>query len=261
MSLKDLLNRFKDRKSDPSIYLTEGHPESGLEGIPDFVGPLLGWRAWKVRAPFPGSGACPGPSSVILDTPWVPRREFSAEHSFDLGVRCRGLLDLDCSCGVYAFNDPGEAFVYLMRVRDRLLSMSVEVAIGTVSLWGKVVECELGYKAEHAYPSHIYLPASFARFLPVVSSEFGVPTGIYAFTCEDELSLVVSPACGELESTTFHLENSGLLKPRGFPYEVGFYDLRTTPGRKMQFPATCPDFEFHSSDAPDEPGGRCWPQG
>ena len=261
MSLKDLLNRFKNRKSGPSICHPESHPEAGLEGIPDFVEPLVGWRAWKVRVPFPGAGACPGLSSVILDTPWAPGRKFSAGHSFDLGVKCHGLLRLDCSCGVYAFNDPLDAFVYLMRVRDRLLGMSVEVAMGTVSLWGKVIECESGYKAEFAYPRHIYLPASFARFLPVVSSAFGVDTGVYAFTCEDELNLVVSPAFSEPESRTLHLKNSGSLKLRGFPYEVGFYDLWAATGRKKQLLADRPDFEFPASGAPEDPGDHIWPQG
>ncbi|MGA8184918.1 MAG: hypothetical protein WB819_14900 [Terriglobia bacterium] len=235
MSLKHLLSRFKNRKSGPSICHPEGHPETGFEGIPDFVEPLLGWRAWKVWAPLSDSDACPGFSSVILDTPWAPRRRFSAKHSFDLGAKCRGLLGLDCSCGIYAFNDPLEAFVYLMRVRDRLLGMSVDVAIGTVSLWGKVVECELGYKAEYAYPEHIFLPASFARFLPMVSSAFGVAAGVYASTCRDELSLTISSAFGGQENTTLHLKNSGSLRPRDFPYEVGFYDLGTLPGEGNRF--------------------------
>jgi hypothetical protein len=122
-----------------------------------------------------------------------------------------------------------------MRVRDRLLGMSVDVAIGTVSLWGKVVECELGYKAEYAYPEHIFLPASFARFLPMVSSAFGVAAGVYASTCKDELSLTISSAFGGQENTTLHLKNSGSLRPRDFPYEVGFYDLGTLPGEGNRF--------------------------
>ncbi len=260
MSLKDLLSRFKNRKSGPSICHLEDRPEPGFEGIPDFVAPLLGWRAWKVRAPLSGPGACPGLSSVVLDMPWAPRRRFSAEHSFDLGVKCSGLLDIDCSCGIYAFNDPLEAFVYLMRVRDRLLGMSVEVAIGTVSLWGKVIECELGYKAEYAYPHHIYLPASFARFLPVVSSAFGVVAGVYASTCEDELSLAVSPPFGGLKRATLRLKNSGSLRPREFPYEVGFYDIRALPGRKEQLPAARPGIRVPPSNTPDGPGDVCWPQ-
>lgn len=261
MSLKDLRSRFKNRKRGPSICRPKGHPETGFDGVPDFVEPLVGWRTWKVRTPFPGSDACPGLSSIILDAPWAPRRKFSAEHSFDLEAKCRGLLDLACSCGIYAFNDPLEAFVYLMRVRDRLLGMSVEVAMGTVNLWGKVVECQSGYKAEYAYPHHIYLPASFARFLPVVSSRFGVGTGIYAFTCEDELSLAVSPVSGDPEMVTLHLKNSGSLRPQGFPYEAGFYDLGVFfRGQKKRPPEARPDFGFPASDAPEEPGDVCWPQ-
>lgn len=261
MSLKDLLSRFMNRKNGPSIRRPEGHPETSFDGVPDFVVPLVGWRTWKVRAPFPGSEACPCLSSIILDTTWAPRRKFSAEHSFDLGAKCRGLLDLGCSCGIYAFNDPLEAFVYLMRVRDRLLGMSVEVAIGTVSLWGKVVECKFGYKAEYAYPHHLYLPASFARFMLAVSSRFGVDTGVYAFTCEDELSLAVSPASGDPETVMLHLQNSGSLKPRDFPYEAGFYDLGVSPGQKERISAAWPDFRFPASGAPEEPGDACWPQG
>jgi hypothetical protein len=261
MSLKNLLSRFKNRKSGPSICHPEGRPEPGFDGIPDFVAPLLGWRAWKVRAPFPESCARPGLGSVILDTSWAPRRRFSAEHSFDLGVKCRGLLDTDCSCGIYAFNDPLAAFVYMMRSRDRLLGMSVEVAFGTVSLWGKVVECELGYKAEYAYPHHIYLPASFGRFVPAVSAAYGVAAGVYASTCEEELSLAVSPAFGGPESTTLQLKSSGSLRPREFPYEVGFYDIRALPGRKEQLPAARPDIMFPTSDPPEEPGDVRWPQG
>lgn len=261
MSLKDHLSRFRNRKSGPSMRHPESQPEPGFEGIPDFVEPLLGWRAWKVWAPLSGSEACPGFSSVILDTPWAPRRRFSAEHSFDLGVKCRGLLDLDCSCGIYAFNDPLEAFVYLMRVRDRLLGMSVEVAIGTVSLWGRVVECELGYKAEYAYPHHIYLPASFARFLPIVSSAFGVAAGVYASACEDELDLAVSSssAFGGQENMTLQLEKSGTLRPRDFPYGVGFYDMKTTPEQKKQLPFARPDFRLSAADSFEEPGDASWP--
>lgn len=254
MSLKDLLNRFKSRKSGPSTCHPESHSESGLEGIPDFVEPLVGWRAWKVRAPHSGVGACPSLSSVILDTPWAPGRRFSAEHSFDLGAKCRGLLRLDCSCGVYAFKDPLDAFVYLVRVRDRLLGMSVEIAMGTVSLWGKVIECESGYKAEYAYPRHVYLPASYARFQPAVSSAFGVDTGVYAFTCEDELKMAISPASNRPQSPTLRLNNSGMLKLRGFPYEVGFFDVKGAAGSKKQLLAGCPNFELPTSAAPDDTG-------
>lgn len=257
MSLKDLLSRFTNQRSGPSIYHPEDHPDPGLEGFPDFVVPLLGWRAWKLWVPPPGSDSCPTFSSVILGTPWVPRRRFSAEHSFDLGARCHGLLELGCSCGVYAFKDLAEAFIYLTNVRDRLLGMSVDVALGTVSLWGRVVECERGYKAQYAYPHHLYLPASAARFVREVSSAFGVAAGIYASTCDEEISLAVFSGSGSRGRRKLHLKNSGVLKAQNAPDAVGFYDLTVQPEGRNRLPTARPDFLPPPSDSCEEPGDTC----
>jgi hypothetical protein len=259
MSLKDLLNRFTSRRNGPSIRHPANHPEPGLEGVPDFVEPLLGWRAWRIWTPLSGSDLCPPFSSVILDTQWTPRRKFSAEHSFDLGANCRGLLDPCCSCGIYAFREPLEAFVYLMKVRDRLLGMSVEIALGTVSLWGRVIECELGYKAQHAYPRHIYLPASFVRFLPKVRSAFGVTAGVYVSTGEEEISLPVSSGAPGLQAPRLHLKNSGFLNAKDFPYQVGFYDVPASPRLSKQPLITRPDFSLPTPGLPEEPGDICVP--
>ena len=258
MTLKNLLARLKSRKSGPSTHRRESYPEAALEGVPDFVQPLIGWRAWKVWAPLPGFDSCPVFSSVVLDTPWTPGRRFSAEHSFDLGAKCQGLLNLDCSCGVYAFLDPLRAFVYLMKVRDRLLGMSVEVALGSVSLWGRVVECEMGYKAQYAYPSHIYLPASFARFLPNVNSAFGVPAGIYASACQDELSLKFSSGSAGKAPRELQLKNTGSLSPKGFPCKVGFYDLAPLPGGRGQLSTGYPDFALPWPHPEGEPEEDTW---
>jgi hypothetical protein len=254
MSLKDLLSRFRSRRIGPSAPHLKDLPEQGFEGLPDFVEPLLGWRAWKVWAPLAGSDSCPAFSSVILDTPWTPRRRVSAEHSFDLGAKCRGLLEMDCSCGVYAFTDAIEAFIYLTTVRDRLLGRSIEVALGTVSLWGKVVECERGYKAQYAYPRHIYLPASFARFLLQVNSAFGIPAGIYASTTDDEVCLSIHPGLPGREGQMLHLKNSGILMAPNVPYEVGFYDFQPLPTRGNGFPLARPDFTLPVSGRSEESG-------
>jgi hypothetical protein len=259
MSLKDLLNRFTNRRNGRPIRHPADHFEPGLKGIPDFVEPLLGWRAWRIWTPLSGSNPCPAFSSVMLDTPWTPRRRFSAEHSFDLGVNCRGLMDTCCSCGIYAFRNPFETFVYLMKVRDRLLGMSVEVALGTVSLWGRVIECELGYKAQYAYPRYIYLPASFVRFLPTVRSAFGIAAGVYVSTRADEISLPVSSGAPGGQNARLHLKNSGFLNATGFPYDVGLYDVTTSPGRSKQPLITGRDFSAPTSGLTEEPGDTCRP--
>ena len=256
MGLKNLLNRLKSRRNGPLTHRLAGHPEPGVEGIPDFVEPLLAWRAWRVCMPTPrDSNSCPAMCSVIQDTPWMPRKKFSAEHSFDLGAKCRGFLVPDCSCGIYGFKDPLEAFVYLIRLRDRLLSMAVEVALGTVSLWGKVVECELGYRAQYAYPQHVYLPASFARFLPRVAWTFGVTAGVYVSACEEEISLPVFSGMRSQQTPRLHLKNSVYLSAQGFPYEVGLYDTMTASGPGDPLHDASPDFP---PPAPDLPGDSCW---
>lgn len=211
-------------------------PEGNLGEIPDLVEPLLGWRVWKLWTPAAGSDSCPVLSSVILDTPWTPRRKVAAEHSFDLGSSCRGLLESGCSCGLYAFKDPAEAFGYLVKIRDLLPGMSVEVSFGTVSLWGRVIECERGYKAQYAYPHHLYLPALVSRLLTRVNSAFGVPVGIYASACDEEISIPVSP--GSPGQEKLFLKNTGSIAAKKIPYQVGLYDRTASPGWMSQLPLT-----------------------
>lgn len=210
-------------------------PERYLGGIPDLVEPVLGWRVWRVWAPA-GLESSPILSSVILDTPWTPRRKVTAEHSLDLSSNCSGLLESGCSCGVYAFVDPHEAFAYLVKMRDRLQSLSVEVSLGTVSLWGRVVECERGFKAQYAYPHHIYLPGRIARLMPDVASAFGIPVGVYASSCEEEISIPV--ALGHSGAEKLLLKNTLLLAGKNLPYQAGLYDQEALPAWMGKLPSS-----------------------
>lgn len=221
MSLRNLLSRFTGPTRGPSMHQSD-LPEPGLTGIPDLVEPLLGWRVWRVWTPLAGTDSFPILSSVILDTPWTPRRKVTAEHSQDLGAKCHGLLEPGCSCGVYAFKDVEEAFAYLVKVRDRLLSMSVEVSLGTVSLWGRVNECERGYKAQFGYPHHVYVPVRLSRLMPKITSSFGIPIGVYSSTTEEEISIPVSFGRDGQERAV--LKKTRLLVRKDFSFPVGLYD-------------------------------------
>lgn len=236
MSLISLLSRLTNQKSDPLMHHPP-QPDPRAAAIPDFIEPLVGWRAWKVWEPPSGFNSCPALSSVILDTPWTPRRKFTAEHSFDLGAKCCGLLESGCSCGIYAFKDVGPAFAYLMKIRDGLPGMSVEVALGTVNLWGRVIDCERGYKAQYAYPRHIYLPTTISRFMPQIGSAFGVAIGLYASTCQEEIRITVSPDYDSQQKGILLLRRSGSLRPVRIPCEVGFYDLQPSPALMSQLSA------------------------
>jgi hypothetical protein len=257
MRVKNPLGQFNSRKSVPSRNQPD-QPDPGLKGLPDLVEPVVGWRAWKVRTLLLGSNSRPTLSSIILDTTWAPRRKITAEHNFDLGEKCSGLLEPECSCGVYAFKNRADAFTYLVRVRDRLVGMSVDVAIGTVSLWGRVVECEKGFKGQFAYPHHIYVPASVSRFVPTVSSAFGVAVGVYASTCEKDISIAIPTGGDGQNSQTLYLKNADFPGFENFPFEVGFFDLAPSLARQSQrFPGHS-DVPFLSSGAerPLEDGDR-----
>ena len=52
--------------------------------------------------------------------------------------------------------------------------------IGTVSLWGDVLECERGWRAALAYPSHLFVPLglSGAAERAVGLRDYGVPVDL-----------------------------------------------------------------------------------
>jgi hypothetical protein len=107
--------------------------------------PILGWRTWTLAGsreatevrllPIAGTGK-----------PWPPRAPVRGECGRRRGHHAPGI---DCTCGIHATHttDP------LRHTRD-------PAVLGTVALWGRVVEHELGYRAELAYPQRLALVCS-----------------------------------------------------------------------------------------------------
>jgi len=134
-----------------------------VSAAPDYIEPIVGWRSWLVVR----EGEDFRLRSVLYDALWLPRKELIA--------RClhRGLTfrwrkryehappEPDCRCGIYAASEPEEAASYLDG-RGWADALSVHRVIGTVSLWGRVVECKRGWRASHAYPKTIYVPSTRA---------------------------------------------------------------------------------------------------
>ncbi len=63
-------------------------------------------------------------------------------------------------------------------------ALSVQWVIGTVSLWGRVVECTRGWRASHAYPKAIYVPATHGPYwlraeraeeVALALTDYGIP--------------------------------------------------------------------------------------
>lgn len=67
--------------------------------------------------------------------------------------------ELGCRCGIYGGAvGRGRALV----PRETALAHPRRLLIGRVALWGDVVEGPLGWRASHAYPIELFVPASVA---------------------------------------------------------------------------------------------------
>jgi hypothetical protein len=66
--------------------------------------------------------------------------------------------DQGCRCGIYAAPTAAQAAASVTRP-SRPGEDIVDHVVGRVTLWGTVVECERGWRAERAYPASLAVPA------------------------------------------------------------------------------------------------------
>lgn len=111
--------------------------------VPDAV---HAWRTWTLRDD-PRTG-----STLLMPIgghrrAWTPRRPSRARCPFH---RWHKAPDAGCSCGLYAVKD------------GRLLRGARDAAVlGTVALWGSIVEHQRGFRGELAYPQRLGLICPF----------------------------------------------------------------------------------------------------
>jgi hypothetical protein len=158
----------------------------GAEALaaPDFIEPVVGWRAWLVSE-VEGRPLLDG---VVFHCAWEPGRPLVAEclhfrprlfRPWRVREPDHGAPGLDCRCGIYAAADAGEAIRYARAgwLPDPVRRPALHRVIGRVSLWGRVVECEHGWRASHAYPERLLVPARAAPGERVAEAleVYGVP--------------------------------------------------------------------------------------
>jgi len=124
----------------------------------------MGWRAWRIR----DSGQSFVLTSATTTTEWVPGEplEASCERGSHLSPSA------GCTCGVYASCQPGPALTFLPPyaravssiIAPAILGYDRVVAIGVVALWGEVVVCDWGWRAQFAYPTKIFVPSSVKHY-------------------------------------------------------------------------------------------------
>jgi hypothetical protein len=138
--------------------------EGGAENLdscraPDFAEPIRAWRVWWVLL----QGQKLWLRSLFFPLLWEPGRRAEAEclHRRLLRPwrrRTHHAPRERCDCGIYAAIAPSTAAEYLGSMQPAPPSEAVQYAVGRVSLWGSVIECEHGWRASYAYPAGLHLP-------------------------------------------------------------------------------------------------------
>ncbi len=163
-----------------------------MSAAPDYVEVVSGWRVWLVIR----HGQSLRLQSVVYPTLWEPGREVVARclrYCSPLAARrgrrrVHAAPDSGCDCGIYASKLDDVAH-YLS---ERRPGPVVARAIGSVSLWGSIIECEHGWRASHAYPSSLFVSSSGDRSsldadqAAMALSDYGVPIrSLRAYICDE----------------------------------------------------------------------------
>jgi hypothetical protein len=126
------------------------------------VEPIVGWRLWHVRR---HEDAYRLESFTWHHVSWPARRRFEARCA----IHGEAAPAPSHECGIYAFRTRELAEDLLRRytgVRQHYgwpdhelppLRRGCPLALGRVSLWGRVLARESGFRAQYAYPYELFL--------------------------------------------------------------------------------------------------------
>ena len=123
---------------------------------PDYVGTLTGWRDWKVE-----DGRL---VALGTDFTWEPKVASRATCRRD--GHNHPAPQKNCACGFWSFRTHDLAIQAMKGYAENVL------VIGTVEIWGRVIECKNGYRSEFAYPKELWL---LGDGLESLSWTYGVP--------------------------------------------------------------------------------------
>ena len=128
--------------------------------------PVVGWKIWRVEHSEERTRL----RSVLYGSLWPPGRPAVADCKKLLRTRHEA-PDLLCECGLHAAKSLADWRHYLAVGHDRVF--------GRMLLWGDRLDGELGWRATHAYPLTLYVPATLER-----AQEIATGLGVYGVPVE-----------------------------------------------------------------------------
>jgi hypothetical protein len=139
---------YEEVKRSPSIdpeklaRLKDAEPYKVAERVPDMFQVITAWRGWQATSKD-GQWRLKAVGNSHI---WEPRKQLSASCN----SKSHPAPNFDCQCGVWAFKELDGLVSALQNYKD------IRV-LGNVSLWGRVIETENGYRAQYAYPAELWL--------------------------------------------------------------------------------------------------------
>jgi hypothetical protein len=139
----ELVNPAHKALSDQITKLSSAIPAKlSAQRSPDYTTTLTGYRGWAVK----NEKLC----ALGMDKIWKPLKAEQAKCSSGTNKGHRA-PSRDCSCGYWSFKD-------MATLTAALASYTSNVAVvGAVEIWGRMIECENGWRSEFAYPKELWL--------------------------------------------------------------------------------------------------------
>lgn len=167
-----------------------------VSGVPDYVEPVVGWRVWFAREDQGRARL----RSLFHDLCWPVREPLVAECLRRRWRFRRGehpAPSVSCRCGIYAASlDWVSSYLDSGWPGER-----GDPVVGRVLLWGRVVECEQGWRASLAYPECLYVPVldlkghgSRAAQVALDLTEYGVPVELLEIEFPSDIIAELSAA-------------------------------------------------------------------
>lgn len=155
-----------------------------MSSIPDFVGEVVGWRAWTVVEPstrHPRLRSANAANTVGIENAiWPTNRWFYATcpggHTID------EIPHAGCMCGLYAAADLDHLFEY----GYAQFSADGVTAIGEVGFAGRIIEGGQGWKAQKGRVIRLYLPLSQGKLGRKLAEAYNVPFELVEWWVADE---------------------------------------------------------------------------